>query len=99
MGLTGGLLDAGALGDALIAVIKDNASESILDRYDEIRRSIFKSVIDPASQANLRRLCENDPETVKETDPFFKSILNADKDGKEKIRGLGQLRVSILEGK
>ncbi|ORY09415.1 putative monooxygenase [Clohesyomyces aquaticus] len=97
LGLTGGLLDAGALGDALIAVIKDGVSEAILGKYDEIRRGIFQNVIDPTSQANLRRLCETDPDTVRETDPFFRSILQADKTGKEKIRGLGQLRVSLIE--
>ncbi|KAF2465089.1 putative monooxygenase, partial [Lindgomyces ingoldianus] len=97
LGLTGGLLDAGALGDALIAVIKDGMSESILEKYDEIRRSVFKNVIDPTSQANLRRLCESDAETVRETDPFFRNILGADKVEKEKIRGLGQLRVSLFD--
>ncbi|KAF2258414.1 putative monooxygenase [Lojkania enalia] len=95
LGLTGGLLDAGALGDALIATIKDGVADSILDKYSEIRRGIFKNVIDPASQANLRRLCENDPETVAETDPFFRMILKADQNQKEKIRGLGQLRFSL----
>lgn len=97
MGLTGGLLDAGALGDALIAVLKEGKADTILDRYDEVRRGVFKNVIDPTSQANLRRLCETDPETVKETDPFFRSILGADKTEKEQIRGLSQLRVSLID--
>ncbi|KAF2651114.1 putative monooxygenase, partial [Lophiostoma macrostomum CBS 122681] len=96
LGLTGGLLDAGALGDVLIAVINDGTSESILDKYDEVRRGVFQNVINPASQANLRRISETDPETVGETDPFFRSLLEADSATKEKIRGLGQLRVDIL---
>jgi hypothetical protein len=80
----------------LVAVINDGTSESILDRYDEVRRGVFQNVIDPASQANLRRICETDPETVGQTDPFFRSLIEADSATKEKIRGLGQLRVDIL---
>lgn len=91
------MLDAGALGDALVATIKDGVPDNVLDKYNEIRRGIFQNVIDPASQANLRRLCDNDPETAAETDSFFKSILQADKDEKERIRGLGQLRVSVID--
>lgn len=97
LGLTGGLLDAGALGDALIAVIRDGMVDVILTTYSDVRRGIFKNVIDPMSQANLRRLCENDPETVKDTDPFFRSILNADQAGKDKIRGIGELRVDLFD--
>ena len=78
-------------------MIKEKANADILTTYSDVRRSIFKNVIDPMSQGNLRRLCENDPETVRDTDPFFRSILNADEAGKEKIRGFGELRVSLFD--
>lgn len=48
------------------------------------------------SQANLRRLFDSDPDTLRETDPFFKSLLDADGKQKEKSRGLGMLRVEIV---
>lgn len=97
LGLTGGLLDAGALGDALIAHINDGYPESILDRYDEVRRGVFHDYINPISQANLRRLKDTDPDTVRETDPFFQSLVAADSSKSEKIRGNRQLRIPILE--
>jgi 2-polyprenyl-6-methoxyphenol hydroxylase-like FAD-dependent oxidoreductase len=41
LGLTGGIVDAGNLSDALIGVIKGVADESILDKYSEIRIKAF----------------------------------------------------------
>ncbi|KAJ9291305.1 hypothetical protein DTO021C3_1105 [Paecilomyces variotii] len=96
LGLTGGLLDAGALGDALSATINDKAPDSILDRYSEVRRDIFLKVIDPASQANIRRLYENDPEAIIRTDPFLRAVHSADEKEKEKMRGMQTLRVELL---
>ncbi|KAL2221986.1 hypothetical protein M432DRAFT_204102 [Thermoascus aurantiacus ATCC 26904] len=96
LGLTGGLLDAGALADALIARINDNYPDSILDKYAQVRRDVFLNIVDPISQANLRRLFESDPDTLRETDPFFKSLLEADGKQKEKARGLQMLRVEIV---
>ncbi|KAJ9296499.1 hypothetical protein DTO271G3_5197 [Paecilomyces variotii] len=96
LGLTGGLLDAGALGDALIATINDKAPESILDRYSQVRRDIFLKVIDPTSQANIRRLYENDPESILRTDPFLRAVHSADEKEKEKIRGMQTGRVELL---
>ncbi|KAL1857733.1 hypothetical protein Plec18170_002957 [Paecilomyces lecythidis] len=96
LGLTGGLLDAGALGDALIAIINDGVPDSILDKYSEVRRDIFRQVIDPTSQANIRRLYENDPDSILETDPFLRVIHSADEKEKEKLRGLQTLRVELL---
>ncbi|KAL2011334.1 hypothetical protein VTN00DRAFT_4052 [Thermoascus crustaceus] len=96
LGLTGGLLDAGALGDTLIARINNNYPDSILDKYSQVRRDIFLKLVDPTSQANLRRLFDSDPDTLRETDPFFKSLLDADGKQKEKSRGLGMLRVEIV---
>ncbi|KAF2730755.1 putative monooxygenase [Polyplosphaeria fusca] len=98
LGLTGGLLDAGALGDALVAVLKQGINEDILNRYAQVRRDVFKKVIDPASQGNLLRLWKADPETVGDTDPFFRILREADPTAREKVRGLGELRVDILQG-
>jgi hypothetical protein len=97
LGLTGGLLDAGALGDCLIAVIKDGISDKVLDKYAEVRRDIFKTAIDPTSQANIRRLFENDPDTCGETDPFLRAINNASKSDHQKMRGMLKLAVDMKE--
>lgn len=61
-----------------------------------MRRDVFLNIVDPISQANLRRLFESDPDTLRETDPFFKSLLEADGKQKEKARGLQMLRVEIV---
>lgn len=95
--MTGGLLDAGALGDALTVVLTKGHNESILDKYAQVRRDVFLNVINPASQGNLRRLWKTDPETVGDTDPFFRSLRESDPAAKEKMRGLGELRIDILQ--
>lgn len=41
LGLTGGIVDAGNLSDALIGVIQGLADESILDKYSEVRVKKF----------------------------------------------------------
>ncbi len=48
------------------------------------------------SQANLRRVSESDPETIGETDPFLRSIRQADAEGHQKIRGLTGLAVDMM---
>jgi 2-polyprenyl-6-methoxyphenol hydroxylase-like FAD-dependent oxidoreductase len=62
LGLTGGLLDAFCLGDALAAVISGIQRESVLDAYAYERRRIFLEVTSPAAQENRRRIGERDPE-------------------------------------
>ena len=62
LGLTGGLLDAVALGDALTSVIVHGAPDSLLDEYATERREIFTSYTSPTTTENKRRLSESDPE-------------------------------------
>lgn len=61
LGLTGGLLDAVALGDVLRAVIVRGAPESLLDHYAQDRRDIFVNYTSPTTTENKRRLAESDP--------------------------------------
>ena len=61
LGLTGGILDAVALGDALISVIEGAAQDSILDDYAKDRHEIFMNYTSPTSTENKRRLSETDP--------------------------------------
>jgi hypothetical protein len=69
-------------------VLKDKVSDTVLDKYSELRRDIFRNVIDPATQANIRRLFENDPENAHETDPFLESLRSANSGDQQRIRGM-----------
>src|SRR5271156_5874205 len=44
LGLTGGIVDAGGLSDCLIGLAYGVADESILDKYDEIRRAMWHNI-------------------------------------------------------
>lgn len=61
LGLTGGLLDAVALGDALASVIAAGVPDSVLDDYAAERREIFVDYTSPTTTENKRRLAEADP--------------------------------------
>ncbi|TKA50063.1 hypothetical protein B0A55_12600, partial [Friedmanniomyces simplex] len=56
------LADVGGLYDCLFGIYAGKADESILDKYDEIRREKYRTIIDPISSGNLRRLW--DPENI-----------------------------------
>jgi len=71
MGLTGGIADVGSLYDSLLGIHTGQADDSILDKYDEIRRKIWHEVINPVSSDNMRRLIDLDPDTAVEKDPFL----------------------------
>jgi 2-polyprenyl-6-methoxyphenol hydroxylase-like FAD-dependent oxidoreductase len=61
LGLTGGVLDADALSDALGAVIAGKADEGVLDFYARERRRVFLEVASPLSANFKRMLSESDP--------------------------------------
>lgn len=54
MGLTGGFADVGGLYDCLYGIYTGQADDAILDKYDEIRREKYWSVIDPISTGDLK---------------------------------------------
>lgn len=78
LGLTGGIADAGSLFDALIGIHLGLADDSILDKYSEVRRKIWKDVIDPASRENFRRLHDQDANTARDNDEFFRLCVRAE---------------------
>lgn len=80
MGLTGGIADIGSLYDCLIGIHQGKADDSILDKYDEVRRRIYREVIDPVSSANIERLFAQDPDTALDQDPFLKLCSRAEAD-------------------
>jgi hypothetical protein len=89
MGLTGGFADVGGAYDCLYGIYTGQADESILDKYDEIRREKYNTVIDPISSSNIRRLW--DPDVI-EDDDFIKMVRRAETDkdfAKEMAKGVG----------
>jgi 2-polyprenyl-6-methoxyphenol hydroxylase-like FAD-dependent oxidoreductase len=62
LGLTGGLLDAAALGDALATVFTGAGPDALLDHYAAERRRIFQEIVSPAAAENKRRIMERDSE-------------------------------------
>jgi hypothetical protein len=77
MGLTGGFADVGGLYDCLYGIYTGVADESILDKYDEIRREKYLTVIDPISSSNVKRLFH--PDAI-EQDPFIQMVKRAETD-------------------
>ena len=61
LGLTGGVLDADMLSDALGAVISGRAGDDVLDFYARERRRVFLEVTSPMSTNFKRLLSEPDP--------------------------------------
>jgi len=65
LGLTSGLFDTFVLYDALGAVIKGTADESVLDRYAQERRRTFLEIASPRATANKQLLYHtSDPERL-----------------------------------
>lgn len=62
MGLNGGLHDAFALAEALVAVLKKGAGEDRLDLYDRRRRPVARDEILAQADRNRARMRERDPE-------------------------------------
>jgi len=89
MGLTGGFADIGGLYDCLYGIYAGLADDSILDKYDEIRREKYNTIIDPVSSGNIRRLW--DPDAI-ESDEFIKMVKRSETDkdfAREMAKGVG----------
>lgn len=60
-GLSGGVLEAMHLADALIAIINGKASDSVLDEYSDSRKQAFQDFTSPTSTAFSAWMKENGP--------------------------------------
>lgn len=80
LGLTGGIVDVGGLAECLEGIATGQADDSILDKYDEIRRGLWHSVINPVSSSNFMRVSATDPETAAEKDDFLATVKRAGHD-------------------
>lgn len=84
LGLTGGFADVTGLFECLEGIATGQVDDSILDKYDEVRRSIFNTVIDPISTSNFLRISALDTDAAIEKDPFLSMLAAAKKDPKIK---------------
>lgn len=80
LGITGGFVDVGGLYDCLAGMWDGLADESILDLYSKVRIEKWKTIIDPISQENFRRVSDADPETRFERDEFLQLCKKAEAD-------------------
>ena len=60
-GLSGGVVEAVHLSEALIAIINENASDSVLDEYSDNRKRSFQNYTSPASTAFFAWIKESGP--------------------------------------
>ena len=76
------------LAECHVGIASGQADEDILNKYDEVRRSIFHTVIDPISTANFLRVTTLDTNEAIEKDPFLAICVAARDDPavKEKMR-------------
>ena len=96
LGLTAGFADVTGLAVCLEGIASGQADESILEKYDEVRRSIFQTVVDPISTANFLRISALDTDQAIEKDPFISMCAAAKSDPKikEKIEKVGYSQYS-----
>jgi len=80
LGLTGGLVDVGGLGQCLEGIARGVADETILDKYDSVRREMWETVINPVSSDNFLRVSATDPSKALTDDPFLMMVEEAGKD-------------------
>ena len=80
LGLTGGIVDVGGLAECLEGIAQGKADDSILDKYDEVRRNIYHTIINPVSSSNYMRVCTVDPESIAEKDDTLKMFAKANED-------------------
>lgn len=79
--MTTGVSDVGGLVDCLVGIHEGKASMEILDKYDETRRRIFSTIVDPTTTGNLKRIIQ-DPDEAIANDPFVAMLKQAAVDPK-----------------
>ncbi|EXJ70646.1 uncharacterized protein A1O5_05636 [Cladophialophora psammophila CBS 110553] len=82
LGLNTGILDADALAQTLVQVLKQGRPESLYDRYSYERRRVFQLYVDPISKSNKQRLHVSSPDIVANEDWFLASIMSDDPEEK-----------------
>ncbi|EXJ70435.1 uncharacterized protein A1O5_06503 [Cladophialophora psammophila CBS 110553] len=76
LGLNSGMLDADALAEALVMVLREGRSDKVLDVYSDERRKVFQFFVDPTSSQNKMRVHSHPPETAAQDDWYFRILAN-----------------------
>lgn len=98
--MTGGIVDVGGLYDCLAGIYDGVAEDGILDRYSDVRREKYQTIVDPISSQNLRRLFEQDPDTALQTDTFLQMCKRTETDielSKQLQLGINQLQYDFTK--
>ncbi|EMC94313.1 hypothetical protein BAUCODRAFT_73385 [Baudoinia panamericana UAMH 10762] len=80
LGLTGGIVDIGALFQCFEGMHKGLADDSILDVYCSVQRQKWHEIINPVSTGNITRMFKQDPDKALEEDETLKMIKRAETD-------------------
>lgn len=91
LGLTGGILDAVPLGEALTAVIRGERGDEVLDAWAFERRRVFLEVTAPTAKENRRRISERDPERRKADYERLRRLTEDPAAAREALLGVFQL--------
>jgi len=91
LGLTGGLLDAFPLSDALIAVIEGRQGDDILDAWARERHRVFLEVTAPTAKENRRRVSERDPEKKRADAARLHNLTNDKEAARQALLGVFEL--------
>ncbi|KAL2179634.1 uncharacterized protein P884DRAFT_275946 [Thermothelomyces heterothallicus CBS 202.75] len=100
LGITGGFVDVGGLYDCLAGIWDGKADESILDLYSEKRIEKWKTIINPVSSENFRRVSDKDPATRFERDEFMQMLKKGETDEaflKELLMGPMEVRYDFTQ--
>jgi len=80
LGLTGGIVDVGALLQCFEGIQRGVADDSILDIYSRIQRQKWHEMINPISTQNIRRLFAQDPDKLLEQDEYMALVKKSETD-------------------
>lgn len=78
LGLTGGILDAVVVGNALTRHLRGGEPDSIVTEAVESRRKTWLGFVNPVSQGNFRRLFATDEAEVADREAFFEQLSTRD---------------------
>ncbi len=85
LGLTSGLFDTYVLYDALAAVVRGTADDTVLDRYSDERRRTFLEVASPRASANKKMIYHTSDPVEKERQVARLRALAADEDKQREV--------------
>ncbi|KXX73490.1 Para-nitrophenol 4-monooxygenase [Madurella mycetomatis] len=100
LGITGGFVDIGGLYDCLAGIWDGKADDSILELYSEKRIEKWKTIINPISSENFRRVSDKEPQTRFERDEFLQLLKKAEVDDiflKELLMGPMDVRYDFTQ--